>query len=87
MTCLSCQTLCAMLEMEVIDNQDLKMQMITTLQSTCEGKRMYTDLCNRQIALRELVSWPLTTVSWFSSVEIVEICNNICYAPTLTLAF
>ncbi|PVD20391.1 hypothetical protein C0Q70_18545 [Pomacea canaliculata] len=43
-----------MLEMEVIDNQDLKMQMITTLQSTCEGKRMYTDLCNRQIALREL---------------------------------
>lgn len=44
-----------MLEMEVIENQDLKMQMITTMQSTCEGKRMYADLCNRQIALRELV--------------------------------
>lgn len=48
------ETLCGMLEMEVIDNQDLKMQMITTLQSTCEGKRMYAELCDRQIALREL---------------------------------
>ena len=44
-----------MLEMEVIENQDMKMQMITTLQTTAEGKRMYAELCDRQIALRELV--------------------------------
>ncbi|XP_076470132.1 C-Maf-inducing protein-like isoform X2 [Babylonia areolata] len=48
------ETLCAMLEMEVIESQDMKMQMITTLQSTTEGKRMYAGLCDRQIALREL---------------------------------
>ena len=45
-----------MLECDVVDNNDLKMQMVTTLQSTMSGKRMYADLCERQIALRELVS-------------------------------
>ncbi|KAK7114811.1 C-Maf-inducing protein-like [Littorina saxatilis] len=48
------ETLCAMLEMEVIESQDMKMQMITTLQTTGDGKRMYAELCDRQIALREL---------------------------------
>ncbi|KAL8560901.1 hypothetical protein ACOMHN_059085 [Nucella lapillus] len=48
------ETLCAMLEMEVIDSQDMKMQMITTLQTTAEGKHMYAELCDRQIALKEL---------------------------------
>ena len=50
------QVLCAMLEFEVIESSDLKMQVITTLQSTSMGKKMYADLCERQIALRELVS-------------------------------
>jgi hypothetical protein len=44
-----------MLECDVVENNDLKMQMVTTLQSTMSGKRMYADLCERQIALRELV--------------------------------
>ncbi|XP_076449363.1 C-Maf-inducing protein-like [Babylonia areolata] len=48
------ETVCAMLEMEVIESQDMKMQMITTLQTTGDGKRMYAQLCDRQIALREL---------------------------------
>lgn len=48
-----------MLELEVVDNEDLKLQMVTTLQSTCKGKRMYAQLCERQIALRELVSPPI----------------------------
>ncbi len=45
-----------MLEFEIIEGSDLKMQIITTLQSTTAGKRMYAQLCERQIALRELVS-------------------------------
>jgi hypothetical protein len=45
-----------MLELDVVDSNDLKMQMVTTLQSTTAGKRMYAELCDRQIALRELVS-------------------------------
>lgn len=48
------EVLCAMLELDVVDNNDLKMQMVTTLQSTSAGKRMYAELCERQIALGEL---------------------------------
>jgi len=50
------QALCAALEYEICDNNDVKMQIITTLQITSRGKRMYADLCERQIQLRELVS-------------------------------
>ncbi|KAK2149680.1 hypothetical protein LSH36_442g03107 [Paralvinella palmiformis] len=46
--------LCAVLEYEILDNADLKMQIITTLQSTSQGKSMYAQLCERQIQLREL---------------------------------
>ena len=49
------QVLCAMLEYEILENADLKMQIITTLQSTSQGKGMYAQLCERQIQLRELV--------------------------------
>ncbi|XP_029653026.1 C-Maf-inducing protein isoform X1 [Octopus sinensis] len=48
------EALCGMLEMDIIESNDLKMQMITTLQTTATGKKMYTALCERQIALREL---------------------------------
>ena len=50
------QVLSAMLEFEIVENSDMKMQMITTLQSTPVGKRKYAELCERQIQLRELVS-------------------------------
>lgn len=50
------QVLCAMLELEAVEGHDMKMQMITTLQSTCDGKRMYAQLCERQIAIKEIVS-------------------------------
>ena len=49
------QVLCAMLEYDILESSDLKLQIITTLQSTTVGKRMYADLCDRQIQLRELV--------------------------------
>lgn len=48
--------LCSMLELEVIENKDCQMQIITTLQSTPSGKQQYTALCQRQMHLRELVS-------------------------------
>ncbi|XP_069113637.1 C-Maf-inducing protein-like [Argopecten irradians] len=50
----SMEVLCAMLEFDVVESNDMKMQMVTTLQSTSVGKRMYAQLCERQIALREL---------------------------------
>ena len=56
--------LCALLEFEIIESSDLKMQIITTLQSTTVGKRMYAQLCERQIALRELVSDDFLTITF-----------------------
>jgi hypothetical protein len=50
------EALCHMLELDVIQGEDLKLQMITALQSTPAGKKQYAALCDRQIALRELVS-------------------------------
>uniref|UniRef100_A0A915I2M1 C-Maf-inducing protein n=1 Tax=Romanomermis culicivorax TaxID=13658 RepID=A0A915I2M1_ROMCU len=50
----SMEALCHMLEFEVVEGQDLKVQMITALQSTPQGKKHYAQLCDRQIALREL---------------------------------
>ncbi len=40
----------------MIEGEDLKMQMITSLQSTSSGRHHYADLCDRQSALKELVS-------------------------------
>lgn len=48
------QALCMMLEFEVVEGEDMKIQMTTTLQSTTAGKKHYVQLCDRQIALREL---------------------------------
>jgi len=61
------QALCAVLEYEICDNNDVKMQIITTLQITSRGKRMYADLCERQIQLRELVNFFLISFPCCSS--------------------
>ena len=50
-----------MLEFDIIESSDTKMQIITTLQSTADGKQMYAELCEQQIALRELV-WHYITI-------------------------
>jgi len=67
------QVLCSMLETDVVENNDLKMQMVTTLQSTTMGKRMYSDLCDRQIALRELVS-----ISQHTNTAIISYPMSLC---------
>lgn len=45
-----------MLEYNIIDNNDTQLQIISTLESTDVGKRMYEQLCDRQRELKELVS-------------------------------
>lgn len=50
------QILCLMLEYNIIDNNDTQLQIISTLESTGVGKRMYEQLCDRQRELKELVS-------------------------------
>lgn len=55
-----------MLEYNIIDNNDTQLQIISTLESTGVGKRMYEQLCDRQRELKELVSprpgWPESVV-------------------------
>ncbi|CAF3989679.1 unnamed protein product [Rotaria magnacalcarata] len=50
----SLDTLCAMLDLDAVENRDNKLQLISTLQSTSIGLKMYAKVCERQIALREL---------------------------------
>ena len=43
-----------MLDLDAVENRDSKLQLISTLQSTSTGLKMYAKVCERQIALREL---------------------------------
>ncbi len=45
-----------MLEYNIIENKDTQLQIISTLESTQVGLRMYEQLCDRQRELKELVS-------------------------------
>uniref|UniRef100_A0A8B9KCH2 C-Maf inducing protein n=1 Tax=Astyanax mexicanus TaxID=7994 RepID=A0A8B9KCH2_ASTMX len=49
------EILCLMLEYNIIENKDTQLQIISTLESTHVGLRMYEQLCDRQRELKELV--------------------------------
>ncbi|XP_019733671.1 C-Maf-inducing protein isoform X1 [Hippocampus comes] len=48
------EILCLMLEYNIIENKDTQLQIISTLESTQVGIRMYEQLCDRQRELKEL---------------------------------
>ncbi|XP_063221061.1 C-Maf-inducing protein-like isoform X2 [Bacillus rossius redtenbacheri] len=48
------EALCLMLEWELVEADELKMQIVTTLQTTASGREHYAALCQRQRHLREL---------------------------------
>ncbi|XP_016386298.1 C-Maf-inducing protein-like [Sinocyclocheilus rhinocerous] len=48
------EILCLMLEYNIIENKDTQLQIISTLESTQVGLRMYEQLCDRQRELKEL---------------------------------
>lgn len=52
-----------MLEYNIIENKDTQLQIISTLESTQVGLRMYEQLCDRQRELKELVSHCFSTFS------------------------
>lgn len=43
-----------MLDLDGFENREQKLQIISTLQSTSTGLKMYAKVCQRQMALREL---------------------------------
>ncbi|XP_055933157.1 C-Maf-inducing protein-like [Argiope bruennichi] len=85
--------LCSMLELEVIDNKDLQVQMITTLQSTPSGKQLYASLCQRQQHLRELQQKggprKLTLPSRSTDSDVAKLlsCGSFGNLECLSLAF
>jgi hypothetical protein len=49
------KAVCYMLELNLLEGgEEMKMQMIAALQSTPAGKKHYVQLCDREVALREL---------------------------------
>ncbi|KFM61640.1 C-Maf-inducing protein, partial [Stegodyphus mimosarum] len=85
--------LCSMLELEVVDNKDLQMQIITTLQSTPTGKQHYTALCQRQHHLRQLQQKggprKLTLPSRSTDADMAKLlsCGSFGNLECLSLAF
>lgn len=55
-----------MLEYNIIENKDTQLQIISTLESTQVGLRMYEQLCDRQRELKELVSALTSLTNQFS---------------------
>lgn len=86
-------TLCSMLELEVVENKDYQMQIITTLQSTPSGKQQYTVLCQRQMHLRELQQKggprKLTLPSRSTDADVAKLlsCGSFGNLECLSLAF
>ena len=49
------QALCAVLEFDICDSAELKLQIAATLQATARGRGAYSELGKRQILLQEIV--------------------------------
>lgn len=85
--------LCSMLELEVIENKDLQLQLITTLQSTETGRKHYAALCQRQEHLRELQQKggprKLTLPSRSTDADVAKLlsCGSFGNLECLSLAF
>lgn len=63
------QILCLMLEYNIIENKDTQLQIISTLESTQVGLRMYEQLCDRQRELKELVRKHMQTPVQMTSLQ------------------
>ncbi|NXK81831.1 CMIP protein, partial [Amazona guildingii] len=67
------EILCLMLEYNIIENNDTQLQIISTLESTDVGKRMYEQLCDRQRELKELVCcWACSIAITYCSLSSPE---------------
>ncbi|XP_021925501.1 C-Maf-inducing protein-like isoform X2 [Zootermopsis nevadensis] len=87
------EALCLMLEWELIEQEDQKMQLVSTLQSTASGRDNYAALCQRQLHLRELQQKggprKLTLPSRSTDADIARLlsCGSFGNLEVLSLAF
>ncbi|KAF2366067.1 hypothetical protein FHG87_003187 [Trinorchestia longiramus] len=87
------EVLCLMLEWRLLESNDLRLQVVTTLQSTSSGKRAYQDLCDRQMHLRELQQKggprKLTLPSRSTDADVIKLLSSGSFGnlQVLSLAF
>ncbi|PSN46032.1 hypothetical protein C0J52_15799 [Blattella germanica] len=87
------EALCLMLEWELIEQEDQKMQLVSTLQSTSSGREHYAALCQKQMHLRELQQKggprKLTLPSRSTDADIARLlsCGSFGNLEVLSLAF
>uniref|UniRef100_A0A4W3IML2 C-Maf inducing protein n=1 Tax=Callorhinchus milii TaxID=7868 RepID=A0A4W3IML2_CALMI len=85
------EILCLMLEYNIIDNKDTQLQIISTLESTDVGKKMYEQLCDRQRELKELVRslFPYFVQSQSSDADLARLLSSGSFGnlENLSLAF
>ncbi|KAK7789019.1 hypothetical protein R5R35_009972 [Gryllus longicercus] len=88
------EALCLMLEWELLTQEDQKMQVVTTLQSTASGREHYAALCRRQMHLKELQQQKggprkLTLPSRSTDADIARLlsCGSFGNLECLSLAF
>lgn len=79
--------------MDLIENSDHKLQIISTLQSTQTGMKMYSKVCERQMQLRELQQKggprKLTLPSRSTDADLAKLLSSGCFGnlECLSLAF
>ncbi|XP_035680577.1 C-Maf-inducing protein-like isoform X1 [Branchiostoma floridae] len=87
------KVLCLILEMNIVIDNDLKLQLIATLESTDYGQMMYSILCQKQSQLRELQKEGgptcLTMPSKSTDADLVRILSSGSFGNlvSLSLAF
>jgi hypothetical protein len=70
-----------MLEWELIEQEDQKMQLVSTLQSTASGRDNYAALCQRQLHLRELVRMQMFEFRHQGLILIIACTKNLNFNP------
>ena len=82
-----------MLDLDAVENRDNKLQLISTLQSTSTGLKMYAKVCERQRALQELQQkggpTELTLPSSWTDNDLASLLSKGSYGnlESLSLAF
>uniref|UniRef100_A0A3Q2D4G8 C-Maf inducing protein n=1 Tax=Cyprinodon variegatus TaxID=28743 RepID=A0A3Q2D4G8_CYPVA len=83
------EILCLMLEYNIIENKDTQLQIISTLQSTQVGFRMYEQLCDRQRELKELTAANSLISSVLQDADLARLLSSGSFGnlENLSLAF
>ena len=82
-----------MIDLDVIDSKDIKLQIISALQATQHGMKTYSKICEKQIMIKELQQKggprKLTLPSRSTDADLAKLLSSGCFGnlECLSLAF